>query len=185
MIFNMKPMKLVSLLLLIMNLLFVFNVYANDNIFEVIAPSSYKPANLLKEFELIDSGRYRLNLNQDINSLFPQQKITQAILYLVMPNASAIIESSVNFETQHRTDFSYYVFKPVLDEANATFDVSMELKTASVSAKEFGFVVIARNDQGETLVHNSHDNNMYKDIIMQEYFSGLRNNLSKEVPESK
>ena len=160
-------------LLLIMNLLFASNVYANENIFELIAPSSYKPANLLKEFELIDSGNYRLNLNQNINSLFPDHELTDATLYLVIPSTCTVTDISTDYKVHRRTDFNYYIFKPAADEKNMHIDVSVGLKTVTISSMNFGFIVVARDSAGETLVHNKHDNIIHKEIIMREYLSGL------------
>lgn len=169
----MKWIKPVSLLLLIMNLLFSFNVYANENIFELIAPSSYKPANLLKEFELIDSGNYRLNLNQNINSLFPDHEIKDATLYLVIPGACVITDISAGYKVHRRMDFNYYAIKPVADEKNMQVDVSVDLKTATVSSKDFGLIIVVHDSAGELLVYNKHENSIHKEIIMQEYLSEL------------
>ena len=170
---DISPMKFVSQLLLIMNLLFASNVYANENIFELIAPSSYKPANLLKEFELIDSGNYRLNLNQNINSLFPDHEITDATLYLVIPGACVITDITADYKVHRRMDFNYYAIKPVADEKNMQVDVSVDLKTAKVSSKDFGLVIVVHDSAGELLVYNKHENSIHKEIIMQEYLTEL------------
>ena len=168
----MKRIKSLSLLL-ILNLLFACHAYANDSIFELVSPSSYKPANLLKEFELIDSGSYRLNLSQNINSLFPDHKITDVTLYLVIPSTCVITDISSDYKVHRRMDFNYYAFKPVADEKNMQVDVSLDLKILAVSSKDFGLIIVARDSAGELLVHNKHDNSIHKEIIVQEYFSGL------------
>jgi len=168
----MKRIKFVSLLL-VLNLLFACPAYANENIFELIAPSSYKPINLLTEFEVIDNGSYRLNLSQNINSLFPDYEITEATLYLVIPSTCVIADISADYKVHRRTDFNYYVLKPVADEKNMHVDVSVDLKTATVSSKDFGLIIVVRDSAGELLVHDKHDNSIHKEIIMQEYLPGL------------